>query len=1374
MATFRKSYLPVQVAAALLTSVLVSVPAAAGPRGETGAATQEVSGPCTEESAAEQYVTGEGHDHVGMPQHEKSCGIEQSAFLPLTEQLDDEILGEMDAEAGIAAVAVTYPQAGVLFFDVSDPSKPKFLSRYKSAECEGLAIDVDCGAFVDVSPDGKAAYLALQQISILPGRVPDPDAPLPARPGVEVIDISDPENPVRSDFALIGLESGGSHTTRSHVVPEGFSPDAEPGEYLYSMDNGGAIVIHRVNKDASGARTLEEINSIPTDEIHDSFIANDPIDKRVYLYLASGLDTGFLVWDVTDPTAEKLVAEWDLTPQCEEDWYAHTIDVTYRGDRRYVTMPAELFTISGEQSDDDRAEGCGQIVGNGDKPGPLWIVDASDFSKLGPADAEDTDAEESVTEEALRANSANALVATWTNAASRAGGNLLFSPHNQQIVGDKIYLSGYHSGVTVLDASEAFAGKRGARPRELAFVVPSGTPTRPLYEQQAGPVIPFVSTFTDARPLVWDQVFYVPPGGKPEDGRILAADMTGGFYSYRETQPSDKPATAESAPDISKLEYAPIGQFKPGDPLPPADTGCAEIGGQASDGTAALRFNPSGKWNAFDTNVFETLCLPYRQSEDQDGQGNPVDDDPAGNGGDPRHGYCAQPSDPIARPGNPALMPGVCPNHQREYVKYFGETMREVLGDFGVTIHEYEFEIDDPGAGGNTMGGTAVNVAAVVPGATHPDETVLVSGHFDQTNDGPASAWGSAEGHAQVIRTAKLMADYWRATGTRPAATVKFIPWDGEESGTLGSLDYATNNIVPGQENKVRSYWNTDPCAGGYPAFRFGNPADRVDLGIQVANPDEVPAASRARVDAFNAKAPQLVEEVFEHLDDTLMVGGSEREIFVATSEADADTPPDIGNDVTVGTGRPQLFTSDWRNFEVLGIPFFNPGPEITGPNDDGSPGNPDALAILHTPNDNLQTLNQYTGSANASMSEGWIKGMEMCAHLLAWGMLQPEHGGGQPVDDRPVAYFEALPNEATAGKPVGFDAGGSHQTVSFPSRRLVPDSELTYEWTFGDGTTGTGKTLEHTYTKPGIYTAKLTVRGHGGSDTMSLPITVLPVGFAPPVLTAPASDADGTFDLTWTHETVEGQLGYAVEEAPDGVARIHDRADALGGWSANEPGNGIDGWQLSDSSTQKNRGNLSHSGPRSFYTGVGRANHTPGVGPNEGESVLTLAQPISLPKGDSVELSYWSDFANDANDVGRVEVQIEGDHTWQVVDALGRDERDRDTMSLSEEATEGSVPSFELRRLDLTRFAGRTVKLRFVYDLGDAQYVNVYRMGWYVDDIRLVTGNFTEIGRTTGKSFPVEERKPGSYAYRVLAVFPQDVKTAPSNVELVTVTGRR
>ena len=503
----------------------------AGPPGsENNPGDPIVNGACTEASARDQFHSEEGHDHLKMAQHVHSCRLEVSKFLPLTEELDDEITGEMDVKGDIAAVAVAYPQAGALFFDVSDPANPKFLSRYASSECEGFAIDVDCGAYVSLSADGKAAYLSLQQNTLLPGRPPDPSAPTPAIPGVEVVDISDPKDPVQSDVVTLSEDSGGVHTSRPHEIPEGFAPDANPGEYLFSVANGYGVEIFRVNKASDGSRSLEDIKLIPMDELHDTFIANDPISKRVYLYVAVGLDSGFYVYDVTDPEGDTpLLAEWDITPQCENDWYSHTVDVTYRGNKRYVTMPAELFDLDafGDQSEEDQQEGCGARAGNGDlKAGPMWIVDASDLSKLGPADEIDDDDEEATTEAELKAKSQAALVTTWTNAAGAPGGNLRFSPHNQQIVGDKIYLSNYHGGVTVLDASAAFAGRK-ERPKELAFAVPSGTPERPLYDAPFDPLIPFVSTFTSNRPLVWDMYFY--------KGSFLVSDMTGGFYSYKES-----------------------------------------------------------------------------------------------------------------------------------------------------------------------------------------------------------------------------------------------------------------------------------------------------------------------------------------------------------------------------------------------------------------------------------------------------------------------------------------------------------------------------------------------------------------------------------------------------------------------------------------------------------------------------------------------------------------------------------------------------------------------------------------------------------------------------------------------------------------------
>ncbi|GAB4315625.1 MAG: hypothetical protein Kow0019_15860 [Methanobacteriaceae archaeon] len=72
-----------------------------------------------------------------------------------------------------------------------------------------------------------------------------------------------------------------------------------------------------------------------------------------------------------------------------------------------------------------------------------------------------------------------------------------------------------------------------------------------------------------------------------------------------------------------------------------------------------------------------------------------------------------------------------------------------------------------------------------------------------------------------------------------------------------------------------------------------------------------------------------------------------------------------------------------------------------------------------------------------------------------------------------PVASFTATPLSGRAPLKVQFT---NHSTGTITS----------YEWDFGDGVKSTAANPSHTYTKTGVYTVKLTVRGPGGTNTQT------------------------------------------------------------------------------------------------------------------------------------------------------------------------------------------------------------------------------------------------------------------------------------------------
>ncbi len=67
-------------------------------------------------------------------------------------------------------------------------------------------------------------------------------------------------------------------------------------------------------------------------------------------------------------------------------------------------------------------------------------------------------------------------------------------------------------------------------------------------------------------------------------------------------------------------------------------------------------------------------------------------------------------------------------------------------------------------------------------------------------------------------------------------------------------------------------------------------------------------------------------------------------------------------------------------------------------------------------------------------------------------------------------------------------------KTVSF-SANVRGDAPLTYNWDFGDGSTGTGASASHIYETPGTYTVTLRLGNSAGEDTRTMTITVTDEG---------------------------------------------------------------------------------------------------------------------------------------------------------------------------------------------------------------------------------------------------------------------------------------
>jgi PKD repeat protein len=140
-------------------------------------------------------------------------------------------------------------------------------------------------------------------------------------------------------------------------------------------------------------------------------------------------------------------------------------------------------------------------------------------------------------------------------------------------------------------------------------------------------------------------------------------------------------------------------------------------------------------------------------------------------------------------------------------------------------------------------------------------------------------------------------------------------------------------------------------------------------------------------------------------------------------------------------------------------------------------------------------------------------------------------------VNDAPVANAGA-DKTAFVNELVTFDGSASYD---------IDGNITSYEWDFGDGTTGNGVTTSHIYSTPGTYTVTLTVTDNNGakaSDTAT--VNVQPV--------FQASITKHSVSARWNKGQklgyAEVQISFLVNNGSSNKITIKEVTDELGVWN--------------------------------------------------------------------------------------------------------------------------------------------------------------------------------------------------------------------------------
>ncbi|HEY7417538.1 MAG TPA: M28 family peptidase, partial [Ktedonobacteraceae bacterium] len=420
-------------------------------------------------------------------------------------------------------------------------------------------------------------------------------------------------------------------------------------------------------------------------------------------------------------------------------------------------------------------------------------------------------------------------------------------------------------------------------------------------------------------------------------------------------------------------------------------------------------------------------------------------------------------------------------NGHAGFANYWAQEMVNDLQGFGPQIHKDTFPVQ--GWQGRAATSPAENVEVSIPGATHPEQVVVIGCHYDGEAVSTQSANDDASGCAIELGVAKAMGDYWRQHHTYPSRTLRFVIFDAEEQGLYGSFHYL-NQTINGDTQNITAMFNEEQNGIAYPLRYLGQLSNPLlpfyiemsplkNIQLLYPNQENLPQQQKDHIARFRTLMQQAIEPVFAQFQamgySGLTYHGNNGQDIAQPIFSNTQISNIHAEDDTLGG-------SDQIPFTLAGIPCAT----FVG-NSTYYDNKPPAWSYpFDQPQDTIQLMNTFA-DGNSQKSNALTLALALPGMLTTWMLNQPDIlgqtaasalPGGDPLTS--ISDIGLL----SAGQPFTVDAKATFTPNS-------PTTTYTYNWDFGDGTQASGDTISHTYSSNGDYTLTLTINAAGGQSSV-------------------------------------------------------------------------------------------------------------------------------------------------------------------------------------------------------------------------------------------------------------------------------------------------